>query len=351
MSLLIIMLKDNMMETTRYNKIMAFSILLMIIFIFNANRTQAEENKQARIMLATTTFGNAAKEKITIDKIEAALYFACNLTDKFELIPPKNVDSLIQVFKASHEKLTQEIFVKKLKADKIYFVHTDLLANMIRLEISSLDPNSNTKSIGTGYANIHYFNEKTNEPVYDPSILEALQRAMAVAEKDSSMFYGADSLFYIKPVPTLVISGINFINNPLLEAWDLFEQKEVKSYFILESIFEASIKSDKYVCYDIASRDSIYRLFNLAIPENFRSTNDVELSCLENLKVNYFISGEFIRNNNGAELSLYLMEIKNKIARLIKKVNASVNEDKLTLLKEQTQILTNELLETPEKGK
>ncbi len=330
------------------NKIIILMTVFVFVFGYNSN---AQEIKPTKIMLATASFGKNVKEKINIEKIEAALYFACNLTDKFEMIQPKTVDSLIMAYKASGENLSQEVFVNKLNADRFYFVHTDLLSNMLRLEISSLNTADNTKSSGVGFAIVHYFNEDTNEPVYDPALLEALQRAMAVAEKDSSMFFGTDSIFYVKPVPTLVISGINFIDNLDYKEWDLFYQKEVKSYFILESIFGTAIKSDKYVCYDIPSRDSIYRLFNLAIPENFRSTNDVELSCLENLKVDYFISGEFVRVETGAELTLYLMQIKNKIAKQIKKASVSINEDKLTVLADKVQELTKELLEIQDKEK
>ena len=332
------------------SKIFRISICMILISLISTN-LYSNENKQSRIMIATVTFGNSVKGKINIEKIEAALYFACNLTDKFELIPPKSVDSLIQAYKTNGEKLTQQVFVDKLKADKIYFIHTDLLANMLRLEISSINISNNFKSIGVGYSSVHYFVQDNDSPVYDPSILEALQRAMAVAEKDSSMFAVQDSQFFIKPAPTLVISGINFVNNSELAEWDLFSQKEVKSYFILESIYESAINSKDYVIYDIASRDSIYNLFNLAIPENYRSTNDVELSCLENLKVDYFISGEFIRNEQGASIDLYLMEIKNKIAKQIRKVSAVISEDKLTVLNDKVKQLTTELLLIGDKDK
>lgn len=325
-------------------KIINFLFLIIVVALLGV-RLNSQDTSKIRILIAKSSFGKAADGKISLEKVDAALNFACNLTEKFKLIPPPRVDSLIKQNNQKNQKLTPQLLIDSLDASRMYFIQTDLLANMLRVEISSLNPKTNKKSIGVGFATVHYFEKDNNTPVYDPALLEAVQRAMAVAENDSTLFYGADSLFFVRPCPTLVISGINFVDNPKMEEWELFYQKEIKSYFIIENIFDNAVKSDKYVCYDVASRDSIYRLFNLAIPENHRSTNEVELSCLENLKVDYFISGDFIRNEKGAELNLYLMSIKNKIAKLVKKVSCNIEEDKITVLKDKVKELTFDLLD------
>jgi len=164
-------------------------------------------------------------------------------------------------------------------------------------------------------------------------------------ENDSNLYADVDSVFQVRPVPTLVISSLIFTDNDSIDTWDLFTEKEIKSYFAIETIFEQAVKTHNFAVYDIASRDSIYKLFNLSIPENFRTPTTIELSCLENLKVDYYITGEFKRTEAGASVSLFLMQIVDKSVVLVKKESEFLYEDSLVKFKDVLLSLTKKLIE------
>lgn len=324
-------------------------ILILVVFLsFLACtvKSMAQIPNNPKLIIGSLNFGPEAKLVISPNKIESALYLANGIGRKYEFIGSEIRDSILTELKKEKPNFTPDEFVEKLGADRMYFFQIDILANMLRVHLNALNPKTNEKSEGIGYALIRYFQEKDNAALYDPALLLAMQRAIAVCEKDSLMYASDDdSVFYALPSPTLVISGIEYIDNSELKKWDLFTKQEVNSYFALESIFDTLKFRKDIVLYDFATRDSIYALFRLKIPENQRAANETELACLSNLEVDMVVSGIFKRTERGANLELKLLRIKDKKLSFIDKLSVDIEEDNKVLFKSKVQSLVAQLFD------
>ncbi len=293
-------------------------------FAFSMSSIAYAESKP-KLAIGNVSFGPEAQSLISLDKIESALYLANGVGQKYEFIASAVRDSIMMAIKTKNPNFKPEEFVQELGADRMYFFQIDVLANMLRVHLNALNPKTNEKSEGIGYALIRYFQEKDDAALYDPALLLAMQRAIAVCEKDSMMYASEkDSVFYALPSPTVVISGIEYMDNPELKKWDLFTKQEVNSYFALESIFDTLKFRKDIVLYDLITRDSIYSLFRLKIPENQRATNETEFACLSNLEVDMVISGIFKRTEAGANLELKLLRIRDKKITFIDKLSVDI---------------------------
>ena len=313
-------------------------------FAFTTSSIAQTESKP-KLVLGNVNFGPEAKLVISPDKIESALYLATGISKKYSFIDTKFRDSVLSVIKSKNPNFEPNDFVQALNADRMYFFQIDLLANMLRVHLNSLNPKTNAKSEGIGYALVHYFHKEDNKPLYDPALLLAVQRAIAVCEKDSLMYASeADSVFYALPSPTVVISGIEYKDDPALEKWGLFNNQEVNSYFALESIFDTLKLRKDIVLYDLATRDSIFSLFRLKIPENQRAASQVELSCLSKLEVELVISGTFTRIETGARLELFLLNLHQGNLSIIAKHTVEFTDDSRIKFRQAVQTTAAELM-------
>lgn len=300
------------------------------------------------IAIANISFGPEAKGQISEAKIEAAFNLVSIISEKYNFIDFQTQDSIVNLLKSQNKSINFENLKESLDLHTIYSIHIDILANMLRIDMMSMNLNDTSKVFGTGYAQIHFFGYKDNKALYDPSILKALQRAFAVANKDSTMFTKNDSAFYAYPAPTLVISGIEFIDNTKSPKWDLFNSKEVNSFLMVEAMFDTLKHKENVIVYDQATRDTIYALYGLKIPENHKATSETELAILSNLEVEFIISGSFSRVEEGAKLILTLMKIKDNKLSYIDKYESILNEDSKLLLKELVQKSALELINKSE---
>lgn len=323
------------------------SLIAICISLFFVGSLAAKE----RLMIGNITFGPEAKAVISEDKVEAALYFANRLANRFEYIGLKTRDSVALSLKAENPDFTSDDLISRLNPDKMYFFHVDLLANMLRVNLKSKSRNGSEPIDAVGYATAHYYKEENDMPLYDTALLEAIQRAMAVCESDSAMFATSrDSVFYVLPAPTLVLSGLQFVSNPSFPKWEIFTDQEINSYFILESMYDTLKYRPDYVLYDIASRDSIYGLFNLKIPDNHRATNEVEFSCLARLEVDYVVSGSFVRTSaEEATLELILIKISDHTLTEVDRISTIIPEDKKPTLQAKARAAITELLDRQKK--
>jgi hypothetical protein len=198
---------------------------------------------------------------------------------------------------------------------------------MLRVDMTSIyAKDTSIKAAGVGYASLRYKRMKDEKMLYDPELLTATMRAFAVVQNDSSLFKNSDSN-WVKPVPTLMIGGINYINSNELPAWDIFLHKEVSSYDAVETIFDEIRLSNDFAVYDIQTRDSVYALFNLVEIENYMSPTASEIKSLSKMEVGYYITGNLERSEIGALLDLYLCQITKSHLEIIKKKTLVVKED------------------------
>lgn len=304
-------------------------VIFMSLFIVSCSSTK--ETISNRLLIAKTTVGRAINsEDLHASKFYAAAALTCKLSGKYELLDQSYTDSLANLFKIKDKNASTLNIAKSANASEILFIKSDRIKNILRTEVVTVNTNDTNKvSRGHGYSALRHRSEKTNQLIYDTALLSSFQRAFAVAEKDSFMFDSLQNGFRIKPVPTVSITGIEFINNSSVRAWDIFSDKLITSFAAVESVFDSIKYTYNYVVIDTETRDSIYNIFGLFIPENYNPPNKNEIDALKKFDIDFFITGKTIRTENGANLSLSLISIDPKTEKLniIKTEEESIFED------------------------
>jgi len=357
---------NDMTNASKYSNIFAYNLTykyfiysftsILLISSFGANRlfSQSVDTTRAEVAIDTNTieikkieikkiilgdvqigFGIDSLDKW---KIHAALSLATKITGKYELISNEDIDSLKSFLE--YAPSLSEAF-DSLEASYFAFVSVNRLENMLGLDLKLKNNEYGSKILmGRGYSNLSFQIGNSGLKIYDPPLLRAMQRAFAGAIKDTMLYDSLKGDLKVYPAAATVIGGIKYIDNDNLRKWDLFETKVVSSYFACETIFEHSYQNNFYEIYDLASRDSIYSMYRLYGVENYDLPSSHELKALEEMDVEYYITGQFIRTDEGAELKLYLSKISGQNLRIIKKAEATLKEDSLekygNLLKELT---------------
>ena len=326
------------------------SITTAIIFLFFSQNLFASDSAGSvvpkRFFVAKTAFGVFAKD-IKPFKLDASLNFIGRASrDKYEYVPFAVLDSVFQGALAEKDTLTSLTLAKKLDTDFFIFARVNKLGNMLRVDMSAIDArDTNKKKYGVGYAAIRYRRLTDSEQLTDPALLTATMRAFALATGDSALFVLDDTL-KVKPVPTLVIGGINYVNDEKEDLWEIFRDKEISSYDAVINIFDKIKDSPDFAIYDIDTRDTLYSLFNLILVENYNTSTSTELKTLYNMDVNYFITGILTRDTKGAILDLYFCRIlKGGKLAVLDKATGFVNEDTIIEYKSMLRKTVRKLMD------
>ena len=319
--------------------------LSILLFVIALSFNQADlRSQEIRLMIANT---NLAGDILNLNpyKFEQALNFISIINPKFELIPTKVRDSIANLqANDSNGRNIYEIS-KNVNADYIVFSRINAFKHLIRTDVNFVNSkNGNEILRGYGYSRASLINEDTGELIYDPAILESLQRAMAAAFKDSTMFVDTTLKMNIKPIPLLIIGGLFFVDDNVLQKWDLFDKKVVNSYDAIETIFETNKNSIDYLVIDTETRDSIYYINKMFVPENYTAPSQHELLALYKMDISYYLSGTFTRLPIGARLELTLYKFNNGVLELQNKESEIIAEDSLIKFKETIKFLSNKLL-------
>ena len=309
----------------------AFALVGFLLQFGMPKSVSADDNIRPAMVIGNISLGEEAKAAFSFDKVEAAVYFANKLTGKYRYIDLRYRDSVSrEILKANPDAKSEDI-IEALNPDVIYFLHVNVLANMLRVSMTKYDVHTKKSTDGIGYSLAHYVRITDAKPLYDPALFEAGERAIAVCEGDSAMFNrrtGKDSVLNILPVPTLVFAGIQMNEDSVSTRWQLFDDVEVTSYFMLESMFDTLKTNNDFVFYDIASRDSIFALFNLKLPENQKSVSTIELSCFSKLEVDYVVSGYFHHYSDSVgTIELTLLKLSDSSFKSVAKEKVIINED------------------------
>jgi len=321
-------------------------IISLILLIFNYIRVFAVVDTLERILITDVEFGHNVAN-LNIIKVEAALDLAARLSRKFQIIPIDIRDSVAKELKRKNIEPTPYNLGKELAASKLLIIRINRLANILRVDLSCFDTKDNSISDGKGYAAIRYFIKEKNEPVLDPALLAAFQRALADLIHEPNLYQNLSGSFKVKPAPPLVIGTINYIENDTLNRWDIFRKKQVTSYFALETIFETAHKTNDFVVLDIPTRDSIFSFFQLYEPENFSPPTSAEIKALLDFEIEYYIAGELFWGNGNANLRLFLCKITEEGLKIEKEVLKVISEDSLDSYKNAITSATIDLLNIP----
>ncbi|MGC8957017.1 MAG: hypothetical protein ACP5LT_04225 [Candidatus Kapaibacteriota bacterium] len=321
-------------------------IFFVMLILYNLTAF-AQTDTIKKILISEIEFNQNVKGLNPI-KVEAAMNLVTRFSNKFQIIPFDLRDSVARELAIKGIEPTPYNVAKEFAADKILLIKVNRFANILRVEFLSYNLVDNTISNSKGYALIRYFTKDKNEPILDPALLTACQRAFAELVNQPNLFSHLEGNLKVKPAPTLVIGSINYIESDSLTKWDLYLRKQTTSYFAIETIFEVARNSKDFVVFDIASRDSIYSYFNLFEPENFAPPNIEEIKALLNFEVDYYLTGELFWANGATNLKLYLCKITEKGLEIIKETSHFVFDDKMDSYKIAIEKATKELLNIEE---
>lgn len=322
-------------------------VILIIIFAVNysfAQPTQRKTNtlQPLKVFISGIEIGKNL-EDLNPSSVEAAFAFSMMLTNFFDIVPQKYIDSTRIQWKREGKSFNLVDLAKHFQSDFLAYINLNRFKNMLRCDITLLfDKDFQKKSNGSGYSYLNYQDTVTKQFLYDPSILTAIQRAFAVAVKDSNLFAKAKNP--VLPIPSLVITGIEFRRNSDLPTWSLFANAVTNSYFLIEKIFEITAKSNIYQPFDTETRDSIYATFNFFAPENYKAPNQMELYALRQFEVETIITGKFEQKIEGGELTLILAKFTNVGLTEINRVNGLVTKDSMLEFENVITDLTNKLI-------
>ncbi|MCX7909620.1 MAG: hypothetical protein N2560_08915 [Ignavibacteria bacterium] len=319
-----------------------FFLFLLGIILWNQSAF-AQKDTIERILISQVEFGKNV-EGLNYLKVEAAMNLVARFSKRFEIIPFDFRDSVAKMLEKNGIEPTHYNIGKQLGASRILALRINRLANIIRTDIFSFNLSDSTFSKGKGYALIRYFKKEKNEPILDPSLLTALQRAFAELINEPLLYSNLEGSLKVKPAPTLVIGAINYIENDTISNWEIFQKKQTTSYFAIETIFEIAMKSTDFVVFDIPTRDTIYAYFNLFEPENFNPPNINEIQALQQFEVDYYIAGEFYWDSGNARLKLILCKITEEGLEIMKEETKIVPEDNIESFKNTLIQLTKDLL-------
>ncbi len=322
-------------------------VILIVIISVNFSFAQPKSKKSSsikplRVYISGIEMGKNL-EDLNPSSVEAAFAFSMMLTNFFDIIPQKYVDSTRIQWKREGKTFTIVDLANHFQADFLVYINLNRFKNMLRCDITLLfDKNFQKKSNGSGFSFINYQDTVSKNYLYDPSILTALQRAFAVAVKDSNLY--ANTKNPVIPIPSLVITGIEFRKKDELPSWSLFTNSVINSYFMVEKIFDIIAPSNKYQPFDIETRDSIYATFNFFAPENYKAPNQMELYALRQFEIETIITGAFEQKVEGGELVLILAKFTNVGLTEINRVKGLVTSDSILEFEKVISELTNQLI-------
>lgn len=282
-------------------------------------------------------------------KLEAALTLALELTERYRVVPVAVRDSIVSALSREGIPPTALEVAHRLNCSALCFALAERFVHLVRVEVVlRWGPSFEPEQRGVGYALARYARRDSDEPLYDPVLLEAAQRALATALGDSMLYAQREPPFRVYPAAVLAVSSIAYVDDPHLPPWQLFAQKTVTSYDAVLNIIDTARFHPRFVVCDIDTRDSIYATGKWLEPENYNPPTSLELQLLERMGVEHIVSGSFYRIPNGGQLQLGLYRLRRKgdtvIPELLRSTEALVTEDSVSAFRTTLRHLTGQLL-------
>ncbi|MCX6155829.1 MAG: hypothetical protein NT007_16915 [Candidatus Kapabacteria bacterium] len=310
----------------------------LTIFISNFYLSHAEDSttafnknfKKEKILIANVQINRTSKD-VTVGKVNASMLLINALTGKYDILPTYKRDSVARYLDSIKIEANVQNIARNLGIKKLCFISVNRLCNLIRADIiMKLIDTVPLEVHSSGFASIHFKKEGIDSSITDPAIFDAIRRAFAIAERDSSMFMNLTVNLKIIPARTVAVGGLAYHNNEnIYPSWDLFASNVISSYDAVETITGAAILDSSTVAVDTETRDSIYALYNLYLIENNNQPTTLEITALQNLSIDYYISGNFTRVAEGADIELYLVDIRHRQVKIERSVTGKLFNDNI----------------------
>jgi len=280
----------------------------------------------------------AAADSIAPTRIYSALKFALDMTANHHTVP----DSVRkQTIANADSTATYDDLARSVDAQYTCYASVDVLHNMLRANITLTDENGKDK-IGYGYAAIHHI--KDGKQVYDIALVKAFQRAAMNVIEDSNIYNHQPKEFQVKPAGSLVVGGFIMNNNDIPFNWELFGNETVTSYLASETIYKSATAADNFAVYDIATRDSMYAMFNIYMVENSSPASASELKMLSQFDVSYYLYGQLDRELNSANMKIILAKLTDGKIRILNTAEGVLSSDSKDKMESLIDKLTKEAL-------
>lgn len=296
------------------------------------------------VTIGSVEFGTKI-DSIPVWKVDAAMNLIASMSNKFSYFPMEEKLNLIDSLTKSNIANPTKVIIDSLKINWVFNFKINKLQNILGVNLTALSLKDSTKSYtdnGFAYLNLR---DSTKKSVYDISLTNAIQRAICKTLKDSTIYKDAIEDYKVYPYPTIVVGGLEFIENSNMAKWALFTDKQVTSYDVAESIWEETYKEDRFVAFDIESRDSLYTLFNMYGVENYDKPTPFEIKALNAFEVKYFITGTFERASPGAIIKLHICKLEPSGLKIVSTGKTELTEDNLTELRKQVKLATKKAIE------
>ena len=309
------------------------------------NAPKKTDSIKPTVMIAEVTLGKEMPLQL-IAKSDAAMAIALGAADRFRYIPFADRDSVAAIFKSLQAEPTAFNVGQEIKAEVLLFLRIDQLGNLLRVEIQAKAGNQYTQSVtGIGLGLLRY-RDTSNAIIYEPTLIEAMQRAMCGITGDSNLYaHVEDSSYMVFPAEPLTFLSMELDNAKQKSLWAIFQNNEVNSYYGLQVLFEAASNLKHVIPIDLDTRDSVYALKQVYGVENHIRPTQTELKILYDVGLTYGITGLVEKTQDGAELTLTLQEITQKGGlKRIRSLTAGFSEDSLEGFKKTAMKLLRRLL-------
>ncbi len=300
------------------SKLYLNSLLVIFFAISYTSYSQSKEESNQRIFLKEVAIGDNVTN-VSAKKIEIAFSTACFLAKEYEAILPKTLLNELQEKKLPHSDYNEiQKHFKTINVSYVANLSVLRLGNVLRISLT-MDPVNDTlkSSTGIGYSLLTYRIGNSHDSIlYDVSLLESIQKALAIAVNKPKLFAGLEGKLQVIPSSTLVVGGIVFFGNDSFPKWDLFKEKTAVSYDAVASMFLELKDNKNFTTYDIDSRDSLFAIFHLYGLENYQAPTVQEIKAMYANEVTYYVTGTFFRTSEGADLKLYFCSVNGKTNKL-----------------------------------
>lgn len=307
--------------------------------------TSKKDSVKPTIMIAEVVLGSEMPLQL-IAKTDAAMAITLGATNRFRYIPFADRDSVAGLFKSLNAEPSAYNVGQEIKAEVIMFIRMRQLGNLLRVDIEAKTGTDYVESVsGVGLALLRY-RDSSDAIVYDPTIVEAMQRAMCSITGDSNLYaHVEDSSYIVFPAEPLIFLNMKFDNNKQKSSWAIFQDNEVNSFYALQVLFEAASSLKHVIPIDLDTRDSVYAIKQIYGVENYVQSTKEELKVLYDVGFAYAITGNIEKTSDGAELTLTLNEITSQSSlKKVKSLTAGFSDDSLEGFKKTATKLLRRLL-------
>ena len=296
------------------------------------------------VTIGSVEFGTKI-DSIPVWKVDAAMNLIANMSDKFAYYPMEEKLNLIDSLRKKNIANPSKVIIDSLKINWVFNFKINKLQNILGVNLTAINLADSAKSYTeNGYAYLN-LRDSTKKSVYDISLTNATQRAISKTLKDSTLYKNALEEYKVYPHPTVVVGGLEFKDNPNMAKWTLFTDKQVTSYDVAESIWEETYKQNRFVAFDIESRDSLYTLFNMYGVENYDQPTPFEIKALNAFEVKYYITGTFERASPGGLIKVHICKVEKSGLKIICTGKAEISEDAILELRKNVKIATKKAIE------